>query len=70
MTIADRIRAMSDDDLADFIALIYASVEMQIARNGKRTDATIAGIGAGVHKEMKAYWQNELKKETDGGDEA
>lgn len=70
MTIADRIRAMSDDDLADFIALIYASVEMQIARNGRRTDAAIAEIGAEVHKEMKAYWQNELKKETDGGDEA
>ena len=64
MTIAERIRAMSDDDLADFIAVIYASVEMQTARNGKRTDATIAEIGAVVHKEMKDYWQNELKKET------
>lgn len=63
MTIADRIRAMSDEDLADFIALIYTSVEMQIARDGKRTDAAIAEIGAVVHKEMKAYWQNELKKE-------
>ena len=69
MTIADRIRAMSDDDLADFIALIYASIEMQIARNGKRTDATIAGIGEEVHKAMRAYWQNELKKESDGGGE-
>ena len=65
MTIADRIRAMSDDDLADFIAAIYASIEMQIARNRKHTDAMIAGIGEEVHKEMKAYWQNELKKESD-----
>ena len=66
MTTGDSIRAMSDDDLADFLALIYASIEMQIARNGKRTDEVIAQIGAEVHKEMKAYWLEELKKETDG----
>ena len=54
-------RAILHSDLNSF----YASVEMQIARNGKRTDAAIAEIGAEVHKEMKAYWQNELKKEID-----